>query len=111
MESNYWARAVITERYKYVMEYRPRTEEDFMPIGPDKESVGKEQLFDLVNDPMETENLSQNSVYSDVLDDCRERLLLMESGLKRRPLDGGKSKETVLDWLAPLNARWKNKVD
>ena len=31
MESNYWARAIITERFKYVMEYRPRFEEDFMP--------------------------------------------------------------------------------
>ena len=111
VESNYWARAVITERYKYVMEYRPRIEEDFIPIGPDQESVGKEQLFDLANDPMETENLSGDSVYSDILNDCRKRLFLMESDLKRRQLDGGRSKETVLDWSGPLNARWQNKVN
>ena len=111
VESNYWARAVITERYKYVMEYRPRIEEDFIPIGPDQESVGKEQLFDLANDPMETENLSGDSVYSDILNGCRKKLLLMESELKRRPLDGGRSRETVLDWSRPLNARWQNKVN
>ena len=93
------------------MEYRPRIEEDFIPIGPDQESVGKEQLFDLANDPMETENLSGDSVYSDILNDCRKRLLLMESDLKRRPLDGGRSRETVLDWSGPLNARWQNKVN
>ena len=57
IESNYWARAIVTPRYKYVTEYRPAEVEDYLPPGPGAER-GVEQLFDLERDPGETRNLA-----------------------------------------------------
>ena len=109
VESNYWARALITDRYKYVMEYRPRLQEDFIPIGPDCSSVGKEQIFDLENDPMETKNLAGCAAYLEILADCREKLFLSEGNLNRRPLREGRAREIVREWVGPLNKRWNEK--
>ena len=85
VESNYWSRAIITERYKYIMEYRPKKEEDFVPPGPDTDSLGLEQLFDLVDDPSETKNLVGDSHYDDVLADSREKLFSFENEHKIPP--------------------------
>ncbi len=31
VESNFWGRAIVTERFKYIMEYRPKQKENFFP--------------------------------------------------------------------------------
>lgn len=40
-------RSVIGKRNKYVTEYIPVTDEDFMPPAPDNRERGREQLFDI----------------------------------------------------------------
>ncbi len=106
VESNFWARALVTERYKYVMEYRPTEVEDFMPQGPDPDSIGREQLFDLDVDPWETRNLVDEPSLANVLAGCRARLLDHESRLGRRPLRAGEPREIVTEWGDALRERW-----
>ena len=106
VESNYWGRAIITERFKYIMEYRPKEEEDFVPPGPDPDSVGMEQLFDLVDDPLETKNLVGDSRYDGALADCREKLFRFEKNLHRRPLRDGRPRDIVRKWSGQLHERW-----
>ena len=107
IESNYWARAIVTERFKYVTEYRPKSEEDFVPPGPDPSGTGLEQLFDLLDDPWETQNLAGDPGYAGAISGCRDRLFAFEARLRRRPLRRGCSREIVRAWAGPLQERWE----
>jgi arylsulfatase A-like enzyme len=107
VESNYWARAVVTGRYKYVTEYRPRDVEDFLPPGPDDAELGIEQLFDLEGDPGETRNLAGDPALAEVMADCRRRLAETERTLRRRPLREGSPRRVVTTWGARLRQRWQ----
>ena len=107
VESNYWARAVVTKRYKYVTEYRPRDVEDFLPPGPDDAELGIEQLFDLEGDPGETRNLAGDPALAEVIADCRRRLAETERTLRRRPLREGSPRRLVTTWGARLRQRWQ----
>lgn len=106
VESNFWARALVTDRYKYVMEYRPKEVEDFVPPGPDPDGIGREQLFDLALDPWEKHNLADEPHLASVLADCRARLLQHEARLARRPLREGGPREVVREWGDALRERW-----
>ena len=105
-ESNYWARAIVAERFKYVMGYRPQPEEDFIPPGPDPDAVGLEQLFDLRDDPGETKNLAEDPRYTGTLSDLRKSLFHFEDGLQRRPLREGHPRRVVRRWGDALRERW-----
>ena len=88
IESNFWARAIVTDRYKYVMDYRPKAGDEktkLMPPGPDLNSIGSEAIFDLETDPGETENLVGDAGYHEALAGCRNRLFQFEKRLIRRP--------------------------
>ena len=96
IESNYWGRAVVTERYKYVTEYKPTSNskfgvEDFHPPGPDADQLGFAQLFDRHDDPGETENLAQDTNYREVIETCREKLFTQEARLHRQQNRASKS--------------------
>lgn len=106
IETDYWARAVVTKRFKYITEYRPKAKEDFLPPGPDPNSIGREQLFDLEADPWETRNLASETAYSDVLSDCREKLFSFEAGLHRQPLRDAQTCRTLGLWAQRLRKRW-----
>lgn len=59
VENNYWGRALVTEKYKLIMDYIPdRERADYMPPEAKTHQVGDVQLFDLHADPFETENLA-----------------------------------------------------
>jgi arylsulfatase A-like enzyme len=107
VESNYWARAIITGRYKYVTEYRPRELEDYLPPGPGDAVLGLEQLFDLQHDPGETRNLAGDSGLTGVIADCRRRLAETERSLQRRPLRPGSPRTVVERWGSRLRQRWR----
>ena len=107
VESNYWARAIITGRYKYVTEYRPRELEDYLPPGPGDAVLGLEQLFDLQHDPGETRNLAGDSGLTGVIADCRRRLAETEQSLGRRPLRTGSPRTMVENWGERLRQRWR----
>ena len=92
VESNFWARAIVTDRYKYIMDYRPNPDDigtGVIPPGPDTHAVGSEALFDIESDHGETNNLAANisvsAVVSSALADCRQKLFGMERRLNRRP--------------------------
>ncbi len=112
LESNYWGRAIVTPRFKYITEYRPKDEEDFVPPGPDPGAIGIEQLFDLERDPWETRNLAGDPAQADAPDyaaalaDCRGKLFEFESRLRRRPLRDGYPRAVVTGWGGHLRAAW-----
>ena len=106
IESNYWARAIVTSRYKYVTEYRPAEVEDYLPPGPDAER-GVEQLFDLERDPGETRNLADDAALAGVIADCRQRLAETERSLQRRPLRRGTPRDLLDRWGERLRQRWQ----
>ena len=106
VESNYWGRAIITGRFKYVTEYRPTEPEDFIPPGPDPDALGLEQLFDLDNDPWETKNIASEPEFADAVASCRAKLLEHESRLVRQPLRDGSPRDRVIEWGDALRQRW-----
>ena len=107
IESNFWARAIVTARYKYVTEYRPREVEDFVAPGPDDAERGVEQLFDLRDDPGETRNLAGEAALAGEIADCRRRLAESERALQRRPLRAGAPRAQVEHWGDRLRRRWQ----
>jgi arylsulfatase A-like enzyme len=84
VESNYWGRAIITDRFKYVTEYRPKDKEDFVPPGPDNARLGREQLFETTLDPGERTNLASVQEYAEDLNALRAKLHDIERTLHRR---------------------------
>ncbi len=107
VESNYWGRAVISERYKYVTEYIPKEDEDFMPPGPEDSKRGLEQLFDLKDDPAETRNLAGDPEHAAALEELRKKLIEQERGLKRRTIEAEGSRNTITNWGGRIRDYWK----
>ena len=108
IESNYWGRAIVTDQYKYIMEYQPS--DDFTPPGPDPARIGKEQLFDLSHDPGETENLARLDEYQPELVSCRQLLLNQETELNRRPLTHQRPQRTINAWRQALQQAWSEVI-
>ena len=108
IESNYWGRAIVSECYKYVTEYKPKAEEDFSPPGPDAEQLGLAQLFDRQNDPGETKNLVGNPVYDEDVKTCRDKLLTQEATLHRRHIAHPSPKRIISNWGERLRAYWEH---
>lgn len=108
IESNYWGRAIVSERYKYVTEYKPKAEEDFSPPGPDAERLGLAQLFDRQNDPGETENLVGNAAYNEDVKIYRDKLLTQEAKLHRRQIVHPSPKRIISNWGERLRAYWEH---
>ena len=106
IESNYWGRSLVTDRYKYVTEYRPKEVEDYVPPGPDSATRGLEQLFDLRDDPGETRNVAGDTDHAATLEALRAGLAEHERRLERRPLQPGPPRDTVDTWGARLRQRW-----
>ena len=79
-------RAVRTSRWKYIRHYDQRktpvlpncddslSKDLWLDHGWRKRSVAREELYDLVFDPTEHENLSTDPAYRSVLDEMRQRL-------------------------------------
>ena len=111
VESNFWGRAIVGERYKYITEYLPKEDEDYVPPGPGDAPLGIEQLFDLENDPGETRNLASVPQLVSVVEERRAQLAAFERTLHRRPVlpSRGRSggRQTVDDWRSRLVLRWQ----
>jgi arylsulfatase A-like enzyme len=83
-------RAIRTRRYKYIRRWGGRLTPVLANVddGPSKElllrhgwgarEIPSEQLYDLLYDPNEANNLTGDPGYADVLDDLRERLQLWQ---------------------------------
>ncbi len=108
VESNYWGRSIIGSRYKYITEYKPKKVEDYLPQGPDPDGLGREQFFDLRDDPGETRNLSGDPGQKPLIQRYRARLFDQESRLRRLPLDEGRPRRTVDLWGERLREKWRD---
>ena len=106
IESNYWGRAIVTDQYKYVTEYKPRAVEDFQPPGPDTKQLGLAQLFDRQNDPGETENLAGNPAYDEAVKICRNKLFAQEARLHRQQIVHPSPKRVISNWGDRLRTYW-----
>jgi len=106
VESNCWGRALVSDRYKYITEYIPREDEFTIP-GPAPERLGKEQLFDLQEDPAETRNIVDDPQYEDLLNEFRQTLFSIEGKLNRRPLCAKWSKQVINNWSKRILDYWK----
>jgi len=108
IESNYWGRAIVTDRYKYVTEYKPKAVEDFQSPGPDTDQLGLAQLFDRQNDPGETENLAGNPTYDEVVKVCRHKLFAQEARLHRQQIVHPSPKRVISNWGDRLRTYWQH---
>ena len=108
IESNYWGRAIVTDQHKYITEYKPKSDEDFLPPGPEPNQIGVEQLFDLNKDLVETSNLVNNGAYQDAIQSCREKLFAQERQLNRRLHVHPGSKRIISNWGNRLRSYWEH---
>ena len=108
IESNYWGRAIVTDRYKYVTEYKPKEIEDFLPPGPDAEQLGLAQLFDRQKDPAEIVNLVGNPACDEVVKMCRSKLLAQETELHQQEIVHPSPKRVISNWGERLRAYWEH---
>ena len=108
IESNYWGRAIVTDQYKYVTEYKPKATEDFVPPGPDVEQLGLAQLFDKHVDPWETVNLAEDPEYQEVVERCRRKLLAQESQLNRQQIVHPGPQRVISNWGKRLQEYWEH---
>ncbi len=106
IESNYWGRAIVTEQYKYITEYKPKEIADFLPPGPDAENLGVAQLFNRHVVPSETVNLADVAAYSETVEACREKLFAQEAELCRRQIVHQGAQRIISNWGKRLNAYW-----
>lgn len=97
----------ISDRYKYVCEYIPYgNKKDLLPPGPDPERIGLEQIFDLRNDPGETQNLAYDENKRALLMQCRQALLDFEAGLERRQITHERPTRQIDAWGQRIRAHW-----
>ncbi|MEM7532879.1 MAG: sulfatase-like hydrolase/transferase [Chloroflexota bacterium] len=107
VESNYWGRALIFDRYKYVCEYMPHgNDDDLLPPGPDVQRLGVEQVFDLVDDPLETRNLAYDAEMHEQVQGFRQALLNFEGQLQRRRITHENPMRVIRQWGARVKAFW-----
>lgn len=107
IESNYWGRAVIGKRYKYVTEYIPVTDEDFMPPAADNRRRGREQLFDMEADPFETRNLARDATMTGVIAQMRTELERIERTVRRREITEDGPRRVITNWGGKILGYWK----
>jgi arylsulfatase A-like enzyme len=102
VESNYFGRSIITDRYKYVTEYIPKDVENFIPPRSSTNAEGNIQLFDLKEDPGEMRNLALFSGYRKIIVDLNKKLREHESGLQKRKIENAVFRNKILDWAKQL---------
>ena len=107
IESNYWGRSLVSQKYKYITEYKPKDTEDYLSPGPDSAELGNEQLFDLEADPGETKNLAYDSQMLPILSEFRRQLAEYEGNLKRTPADMGGARHVIDRFGDKLRQRWR----
>ena len=108
IESNYWGRAIVTDRYKYVTEYKPTEIENFRPPGPNVEQLGFAQLFDRHNDLGEMQNLVGNPTYNEVVKMCKNKLFAQEARLHRQQIVHPSPKQVISNWGDRLRTYWQH---
>ena len=107
IESNYWGRAIVTDQYKYVTEYKPKSNEDYLPPGPNDAQLGLAQLFDRDADPIETKNLAVEPAYQDVINKYKIKLFSHEKRLNRRQIVQPGPQRLISNWGKRLQDYWE----
>ena len=96
---------IATDSFKYVTEYLPKDTEKFVPPGPDSDSLGLAQLFDLKNDPGETRNLAYRRDHQATVSALKARLMQHEGRLSRTVLTDTGARRTIGKYSAYIKSR------
>ncbi|TDF95501.1 sulfatase-like hydrolase/transferase [Paenibacillus piri] len=107
VESNYYGRAIVTDRYKYVMEYMPNERDRDLPPNSLRNRIGLEQLFDLTADPGETCNLANDAAYKGVIVTMREELVEYEGKLGQRRIENFGAQAIIEKWSEEITSYWE----
>jgi arylsulfatase A-like enzyme len=106
IESNYLGRGIVDHRIKYITEYVPNPQDTHLPPNAARNARGREQLFDLRDDPGETRDLAGRADHAPVLEQMRARLLNIEKRLDQRPLTGAEPRVTAQTWSERVHTYW-----
>ena len=107
IESNYWGRAIVTDQYKYITEYKPKSIEDYLPPGPNDAQLGRAQLFHRNTEPSETENLADVPEYKDIVNACKIKLFAHENRLNRQQIVQPGAQKLISNWRRRLQGYWE----
>ncbi len=108
VECNYWSRALVDLRWKYVYEYMPNGDgSDATPPRNATHARGLEELYDLIADPGETVNLAYDRGHTAVIERFRVRADQVEADRRSRPLTDPRAVETARRWGDALLAYWQ----
>ncbi len=108
IESNYWGRAIVTDQYKYITEYKPKSYEDYLPPGPNDAQLGLTQLFHRNTDPSETKNLADEPECKDIINACKIKLFSQEKRLNRRQIVQPRPQSVISNWGKRLQGYWEH---
>ncbi len=107
MECNYWSRALVGLRWKYVYEYVPNGDDsDAVPPRHATHETGLEELYDLTADPGETVNLAYDARHGNVLADLRAAARRIEADRRTRKLSDRRTVETARQWGDAILDYW-----
>ena len=108
IECNYWSRALVGRRWKYVYEYVPNgNDSDATPPSHATHEGGLEELYDLQADPGETINLAHDHDRRAVLTDWRACAKRIEADRLIRPLTDRRTVETARRWGDAILDYWR----
>jgi arylsulfatase A-like enzyme len=107
IECNFFGRAVVTDRFKYVTEYIPNPDQ-VKPPHHSTNDRGREQLFDLASDPGELCNLASHPKCGDTLADMRKLLIAQEETMDRRTLTTPLAVRMAMEWGRQVRDLWQS---
>ena len=107
MEVNLLSRGIVDHRFKYITEYVPNPDTPALPPNSQRNVQGREQLYDLLEDPGETVNLAYQPQLSGVIMLMRERLRDIESRMNQRPLSNAGAIATAEEWSRQTRQQWE----
>ncbi|WP_127487195.1 sulfatase family protein [Paenibacillus ehimensis] len=107
IESNYYGRAIVTDRYKYIMEYTPNEQNRNLPPNSKRNQRGLVQLFDLAEDPGETKNLATDPAYEGIISQLQAEISFMESSLVQEPITHPQAVAIIEQWSDAIASYWR----
>ncbi|MBN9307497.1 MULTISPECIES: sulfatase-like hydrolase/transferase [unclassified Devosia] len=107
MEVNFLGRGIVDSRFKYITEYVPEPERAALPPNGQRNVQGREQLYDLLQDPGETVNLAYDPQHSGIVVRMRQRLRETEARMSQRPLGDPGAIATAAEWSRQTLEQWR----
>jgi arylsulfatase A-like enzyme len=98
-EALYYSRMIRSDRYKYIMDFKPQGSKDYQPPNLHSHQILREILYDMQQHDADRVNLSERKEYKRILVQHREMLAGIESELNQITLPEGLGRETLFHRL------------